>query len=255
MHNLLDPAILFFLFGIFAGLIRSNLSITEPLTKLKDNRIFQLVVVSIIILNAILIGATTYELEPIFLDLIRVLDYSITIFFVIELSIRYFGEPNKKEFFKNGWNVFDTIIVGISLIPIPNNSSFLVLRLLRIFRVLRLISVIPELKKIIEAILASINRVFFVSLLLFIILYIYATIGSILFHADDTSRWEDLGISLITLFQVLTMSSWETVMLPMQKIYWWAWIYFFSFIVICGITMLNLVIAILVDVVINQKKL
>ena len=228
---------------------------TSYLTKLKDNRIFQLVVVSIIILNAILIGATTYELEPIFLDLIRILDYSITIFFVIELSIRYFGEPNKKEFFKNGWNVFDTIIVGISLIPIPNNSSFLVLRLLRIFRVLRLISVIPELKKIIEAILASINRVFFVSLLLFIILYIYATMGSILFHADDPSRWEDLGISLITLFQVLTMSSWETVMLPMQKIYWWAWIYFFSFIVICGITMLNLVIAILVDVVINQKKL
>ena len=228
---------------------------TSYLTKLKDNRIFQLVVVSIIILNAILIGATTYELEPIFLDLIRVLDYSITIFFVIELSIRYFGEPNKKEFFKSGWNVFDTIIVGISLIPIPNNSSFLVLRLLRIFRVLRLISVIPELKKIIEAILASINRVFFVSLLLFIILYIYATMGSILFHADDPSRWEDLGISLITLFQVLTMSSWETVMLPMQKIYWWAWIYFFSFIVICGITMLNLVIAILVDVVINQKKL
>jgi voltage-gated sodium channel len=228
---------------------------TSYLTKLKDNRIFQLVVVSIIILNAILIGATTYELEPIFLDLIRVLDYSITIFFVIELSIRYFGAPNKKEFFKNGWNVFDTIIVGISLIPIPNNSSFLVLRLLRIFRVLRLISVIPELKKIIEAILASINRVFFVSLLLFIILYIYATMGSILFHADDPSRWEDLGISLITLFQVLTMSSWETVMLPMQKIYWWAWIYFFSFIVICGITMLNLVIAILVDVVINQKKL
>lgn len=228
---------------------------TSYFTKLKDNRIFQLAVVSIIILNAILIGATTYELEPIFLELIRILDYAITIFFVTELCIRYFGELNKKNFFKSGWNVFDTIIVGISLIPIPNNSSFLVLRLLRIFRVLRLISVIPELKKIIEAILASINRVFFVSLLLFIILYIYATMGSILFHADDPGRWEDLGISLITLFQVLTMSSWETVMLPMQKIYWWAWIYFFSFIVICGITMLNLVIAILVDVVINQKKL
>ena len=120
---------------------------------------------------------------------------------------------------------------------------------------MRLISVIPELKKIIEAILESIRRVFFVSLLLFIILYIYATMGSILFADDDPSRWGDLGISLITLFQVLTLSSWETVMLPMQAIYWWAWVYFFSFIVVCGITILNLVIAILVDVVINQKKL
>ena len=228
---------------------------TRYFSTLKDNRIFQFTVVAIIILNAILIGATTYDLDPLFLDTIHLLDYAITIFFVIEILIRFIGEKNKADFFKSGWNIFDTIIVAISLIPIPNNSSYLVLRLLRIFRVLRLISVVPELKKIFEAILESIRRVFFVSLLLFIILYIYATMGSILFADDDPSRWGDLGISLITLFQVLTLSSWETVMLPMQAIYWWAWVYFFSFIVVCGITILNLVIAILVDVVINQKKL
>ena len=228
---------------------------TRYFSTLKDNRIFQFTVVAIIILNAILIGATTYDLDPLFLDTIHLLDYAITIFFVIEILIRFIGEKNKAYFFKSGWNIFDTIIVAISLIPIPNNSSYLVLRLLRIFRVLRLISVIPELKKIIEAILESIRRVLFVSLLLFIILYIYATMGSILFAENDPARWGDLGISLITLFQVLTLSSWETVMLPMQAIYWWAWVYFFSFIVVCGITILNLVIAILVDVVINQKKL
>ena len=123
------------------------------------------------------------------------------------------------------------------------------------FRILRIISVIPELKLIIEALLGSIKRVFYVGLLLFIILYIYATIGSILFNIDIPQRWGDVGVSMITLFQVLTLSSWEQVMLPLQEIYWWAWIYFFSFIIICGITMLNLLIAILVDVVINQKKL
>ena len=120
-------------------------------SKLKDNRIFQFSVVVIIVLNAILIGATTYKLDPLFLNIIHLLDYTITLFFVIEILIRFIGEKEKKNFFKDGWNVFDTVIVAISLIPIPNNSSFLVLRLLRIFRVLRLISVIPELKKIIEA--------------------------------------------------------------------------------------------------------
>ena len=222
-------------------------------SNIKDNRLFQFSVVTIIILNAILIGATTYKLDPLFLETIHFLDYVITIFFVIEILIRFIGEPIKSNFFKSGWNIFDTIIVTISLIPIPNNSSFLVLRLLRVFRVLRLISVIPELKQIIEAILQSIKRVFFVSLLLFIILYIYATMGAILFSEDEPSRWGDLGISLITLFQVLTLSSWETVMLPLQEIYWWTWIYFFSFIIICTITILNLVIAILVDVVIQKK--
>jgi voltage-gated sodium channel len=84
---------------------------------------------------------------------INYLDYSITVFFVIEILIRFIGEPKKLNFFKSGWNIFDTLIVLISLIPIPNNSSFLLLRLLRVFRVLRIISVVPELKKIIEALL------------------------------------------------------------------------------------------------------
>ena len=222
---------------------------------LKESRLFQNLVISIIIFNAFTIGFNTYDLSEFSKNIINILDYSITIFFVIEIFIRFIGEPKKINFFKSGWNLFDAVIVLISLIPIPNNSSFLLLRLLRVFRVLRIISVIPELKLIIEALLGSIKRVFYVGLLLFIILYIYATIGSILFSNDIPQRWSDVGVSMITLFQVLTLSSWEQVMLPLQKIYWWAWIYFFSFIIICGITMLNLLIAILVDVVINQKKL
>ena len=225
------------------------------LFKLKEGRIFQFVVILIIILNAITIGVTTYDVSEFTKQVINYLDYSITVFFVIEIIIRFVGEPKKLDFFKSGWNIFDTLIVLISLIPIPNNSSFLLLRLLRGFRVLRLISVVPELKKIIEALLTSVKRVFYVGVLLFIILYIYATIGSILFSIDIPERWSDVGIAMITLFQVLTLSSWEQVLLPLQEIYWWAWIYFFSFIIICGITMLNLLIAILVDVVINQKKL
>ena len=225
------------------------------LFKLKEGRIFQFIVISIIILNAITIGVTTYDLSEFTKKAINYLDYLITVFFVIEIIIRFVGEPKKLDFFKSGWNIFDTLIVLISLIPIPNNSSFLLLRLLRVFRVLRLISVVPELKKIIEALLTSVKRVFYVGVLLFIILYIYATIGSILFSIDIPERWSDVGIAMITLFQVLTLSSWEQVLLPLQEIYWWAWIYFFSFIIICGITMLNLLIAILVDVVINQKKL
>ena len=225
------------------------------LFKVKEGRVFQFVVILIIILNAITIGVTTYDVSEFTKQAINYLDYLITVFFIIEIIIRFVGEPKKLDFFKSGWNIFDTLIVLISLIPIPNNSSFLLLRLLRVFRVLRLISVVPELKKIIEALLTSVKRVFYVGVLLFIILYIYATIGSILFSIDVPERWSDVGIAMITLFQVLTLSSWEQVLLPLQEIYWWAWIYFFSFIIICGITMLNLLIAILVDVVINQKKL
>jgi hypothetical protein len=173
MHNLLDPAILFFLFGIFAGLIRSNLSIPEPLTKF------------------------------------------LSLYLLMGLGLKG----------------------GFALSKSGFNHEIVITLLLAIFLAV-LIPVIGYnlLKKIIEAILDSIRRVFFVSLLLFIILYIYATMGSILFGHVQPERWGDLGISMITLFQVLTLSSWETVHLPIQQVYWWAWIYFFSFVVICCIT-------------------
>ena len=93
------------------------------LYNLKESRIFQFVVISIIILNAITIGVNTYELSDLARQAINYLDYSITIFFVIEIIIRFVGEPKKLNFFKSGWNVFDTLIVLISLIPIPNKSS------------------------------------------------------------------------------------------------------------------------------------
>ena len=63
--------------------------------------------------------------------------YAITVFFVIEILIRFFSETNKKDFFKNGWNIFDFSIIGIALIP--SSGSLSVLRALRIFRAMRLL--------------------------------------------------------------------------------------------------------------------
>jgi len=222
--------------------------------KVKEHKIFQAIVIIAIILSAFLVGASTFKINNTLISVFWFVDILITLFFIIEIFIRFIAEPNKKRFLKNGWNLFDTLIVLISIIPIGPNSSILVFRLLRIFRVLRLISAVPELKELIEALLLSIKRVFYVSLLLFIILYIYASFGSILFSKDDPERWRDMGVSMITLVQVLTLSSWEQVMLPLQKIYWWSWVYFFSFIAIGSITVLNLIIAVLVDVVTNQKR-
>ena len=222
--------------------------------KIKEHKLFQNIVIFVIILSAFLVGASTFEISDSLISIFKIMDLLITLFFIFEIVIRYIAEPSKKDFFKNGWNIFDTIIVLVSVIPVGPDSSILLLRLMRIFRVLRLISAVPELKELIEALLQSIKRVFYVSLLLFIILYIYASFGSILFSEDDPERWKDLGISMITLVQVLTLSSWEQVMLPIQKIYWWSWIYFYSFVAIGSITILNLIIAVLVDVITSQKK-
>lgn len=220
----------------------------------RESKIFQIIVVALIIASALLIGIDTFELEYRYKIIIWSLNQGITYFFLTEIIIRFIGEPRKKTFFKDGWNIFDTIVVGVSLIPIGPGSSILIARLLRIFRVLRIISVMPELKVLIECLLKSLPRILYTSLLLFIIMYIYAAAGSLLFEFTDNERWSDIATALFTLTQVLTLSSWEQVFLPLQAVHWWAWIYLYSFIAIGSITILNLIIAVLVDVVMELKS-
>ena len=215
---------------------------------LKESRLFQSFVIGIILLSSLLIGVSTFEIEDRYLAILVWFDYAITSFFVFELIIRFLGDKEKYLFFKDPWNAFDSIIVVGSLIP-SGGSSILLLRLFRIFRVLRLVSALPELKRLIESLMLSMAKVSYVCILLFIVLYIYASFGSILFEEVDPDRWNDIGLALMTLVQVLTLSSWEQVFLPLQAEFWWAWIFFFSFIAIGAITILNLIIAVLVDVV------
>ena len=164
--------------------------------------------------------------------------YAITLFFVVELLVRFIGEPRKRGFLKNGWNVFDSAIVLISIPPINRSESAFLLRLLRIFRVLRLICVLPELRFIIDSMLKAIPRIFYVCLLLCIIVYIYSPFGSMVFADTDPARWSGVGTALLPLVQVMTLSSWETVMLPIQQVFPFTWICFMSFIFIARVAVL-----------------
>ena len=85
--------------------------------KIKNNRFFQAFVISAIILSAFIVGVSTYNIPPQAIAFIYILDTLITIFFVIEICIRFFAEDKKLHFFKNGWNIFDSLIVIISIIP------------------------------------------------------------------------------------------------------------------------------------------
>ena len=130
----------------------------------------------------------------------------------------------------------------------------MVLRLLRLARLLRVISFMPELRFVIEALIESIKKSVYVLILIFILLYIYAVAGVILFETVRGGRFEDLGEALIALVQIMTLSSWETIMLPIVEIYPYAWMYFISFVILSSIIVLNLFVAILVDVVSERRK-
>ncbi|MCE8020558.1 ion transporter [Halomonas sp. MCCC 1A11036] len=222
--------------------------------RLRANKIFELTVIAIIVLSALLIGAKTYEEEvsP-FQEWLLLLDVGVTVFFLVEILIRMAAEKRLLDFFKKGWNVFDFLIVTASLIPMEDSEMVLLARLLRIFRVLRLVSMIPELRMLIAALFKSIPRMGYVALLMFIIFYIYAAIGSFLFSDVDERLWGNISLAMLTLFQVATFESWATAVLyPTMEHYPYAWIFFLTFIFLNAFIFLNMMIGIVLDVM--QKE-
>ena len=222
--------------------------------KIRDNKAFELFVISVIIFSSLMIGIRTYELPGLVETILIALDYAVTLFFVLEITIRMAAEDRFRDFFKKGWNIFDFVIVVVSLIPLDDSEYALIARMLRLFRVMRLISFIPELRVLVSALISALPRMGYVALLMFIIFYIYAVIGNMMFAQLNPVLWGDLGISLLTLFRVATFEDWTDVMYEAMTLYSLSWIYFITFIFFSAFVFLNMMIGIVVEVLDEEHK-
>ncbi len=131
---------------------------------IRENKAFEIFVIVVIVLSALVIGARTYDIDPRLRGLFKLLDIGITLFFLTEIIIRMIAARTLKAFFSRGWNVFDFLIVTASLVPLEGSETAYLGRLLRIFRVLRLVSIIPELRILMNAFVRAIPRMGYVSL-------------------------------------------------------------------------------------------
>tara|TARA_Y100001935_G_C17296074_1_gene506155 strand:+ start:953 stop:1804 length:852 start_codon:yes stop_codon:yes gene_type:complete len=219
----------------------------EKFLAIRSNKLFEIFVVFVILLSALVIGVKTYDISHMAFEAIAILDFLITLFFLLEIIIRMIAEGSLRRFFKKGWNVFDFTIVVLSLLPIQDSEMALLGRLLRVFRVLRLISIIPELRVLVEAFLAAIPRMGYIALLMFIVFYIYGAMGSMFFSDINQDLWGNISISMLTLFRVATFEDWTDVMYETMEIYPLSWIFYISFIFIIAFVFLNMMIGVVLD--------
>jgi len=227
-------------------------TLRDRFVAIRSNKIFEMTVIAIIIFSALVIGASTYDISPTWLGVIKFLDLAITIFFLIEIIIRIIAEEKILHFFRSAWNIFDFLIVTLSLIPIDESEMVLLARLLRIFRVLRLVSIIPELRLLMNSLAKAIPRIGYVTLLMFIIFYIYGAIGSFFYEKINPVLWGDISIAMLTLFRVSTFEDWTDVMYETMEVYPFSWIYYLTFIFFTAFVFLNMMIGVVLDVM--QKE-
>jgi len=235
--------------------MKSNLSrIRQIFYKIRNNRYFELFVVTIIVLSALNIGLSTYNIDPSLLKSLIVFDYLITIFFLVEITIRIYSYEKSILFFQKKWNVFDFVIVTLSLIPLELMEAVIVGRLLRVFRLLRVVSFIPQFRILIESLAQAVPRVGYVLLFIFIETYIFAAIGSILFSGVDPYHWDNIGVSLLTLFKVATIDGWIEIMNGTLTVYPNSWLYYLIYIVINSFIFLNMIVGVIIDVMIRRNS-
>ncbi|MDF1586423.1 ion transporter [Marinimicrococcus flavescens] len=215
------------------------------LRRLVEARPFERAVVAVIVLNALVLGLETSEAAMAAAGpLLIALDQAALLFFVAELAIRIIAAGPR--FFLGGWNLFDTAIVGVSLVPAGQGLQ--VLRSLRILRALRLVSLVPEMRRVVQALLAAIPGMGSVMVLLALVFYVAAVMATQLFGAAFPDWFGTLWRSLYTLFQVMTLESWSMgIVRPVMDAYPFAWLYFLPFILLTTFAVLNLVVAIIVN--------
>ncbi|MFC4738040.1 ion transporter [Bacillus daqingensis] len=222
--------------------------IRTKLEYIVENNWFTNAVILIILFNAVVVGIETYPgvyeaNQSTFFFIDRVLLW----IFTVEIAMRMAASTSFKGFFSNSWNWFDFLIVAASHILV--GAYFVtVLRILRVLRVFRAISVIPSLRRLVDALLMTIPSLGNIMLLMSIVFYIFAVIGTMLFQQTAPAYFGNLQLSLLTLFQVVTLESWASaVMRPIMDELWWSWIYFVSFVLVGTFVVFNLFIGVIVN--------
>ncbi len=216
--------------------------------RVSDSRSFHAVVVGVILANAVLVGIeTSRSLMAAHRALFAVANSVVLALFIAELVLRVAAQSFRLgAFLRDGWNLFDFLVVALSLLP-GVGAFATVARIARVLRAARLVSVSPKLRLIVGTMTRSIPSLAHVSLLLGLLLYLYAVVGVNLFGAHDPEHWGTLKPALLTLFQILTLEGWVEVQAAVIEGAPWAWVYFASFVIIAVFVVVNLFIAVVLN--------
>jgi voltage-gated sodium channel len=210
---------------------------------------FQRAIILTILIAGVLAGVETVPaMVAAYGTLLDALDAAVLGIFIIEMILKLTAHsPRPWDYFRDGWNVFDFIVVALCLLPMDSQFA-VVLRLGRTLRLLRLVSTLPKLQLLVGALIKSFSSMGYVGLLQGLMFYIYAITGVHLFGGHDKEHFGSLSKAFLTLFQTITLDDWKFLFASATgSSPAFAAVYFVSFILLGTMIMLNLFIGIIMN--------
>lgn len=217
--------------------------------RIVDARWFNPFIVGVIALNAVVIGLETYPaVNDRYGEALTNANHVFLGIFIVEILLRFGAyATHPGDFFKSGWHIFDIVVIGAVFIPGVSSNAQL-LRLVRLLRVVRIVSVLPDLRVIISGLGRSVLPIASLFLLIIFVLYVFGILGWMLFGGVLPDEWGDIGVAMITLFQVLTLEGWNSIAsTAVDATSPWAWAYFIVFVLLAVFIFFNMLIGIMVN--------
>jgi len=214
-----------------------------------ESGVFEKSITALIIANAITLGIeTSPSVTARWGQLLYAFDRIVLAVFVVELLLRFF--VYRGRYFRDPWRVFDFIVVGIALAPV--SSAFAVLRALRVLRLLRVVSLVPSMRRVVGALLNALPGMASIFGLMGLVLYVSAVLATNLFGEISPPFFGNLGTSLFTLFQIMTVEGWPDIARGVMAEAPGSWIFFVVYLLIATFMVLNLFIAVVVNAMQSQ---
>jgi voltage-gated sodium channel len=218
--------------------------------------VFTTVIVTTIMVNAVVLGLSTYDgIDDRYGRALFLANAVCLGIFVVELAIRVAAYwPRPLQFFRDGWNVFDFVVIGAAFVPgIRENSTLL--RLVRLLRIVRLVRLLPDLRVLLLGVWRSVPPLASIGAVTVMLLFVYGMAGWIFFGEELPEHWGNIGRAMLTLFVMLTLENFPVYMDEAMEVEPWAWVYFVSFILVAAFIVLNVLIGIVLNSMEEAREL
>ena len=217
------------------------------LARLVDSSRFNLAIAAVIVANAVVLGLETYpEVMASYGGVLVLLNEVFFLVFVIELVLRIASYGRRpQDFLRNGWNVFDLVVIGAVLIPGVREQAQL-LRLLRLARIVRLVRFLPDARMLVLTVIKSLPSVASMVVLTVLLLFVYGMVGWSLFGAALPETWGTIGRSMLTLFVLLTLENFPTYLAEAEPVSIFAIPFLVSYVLLAAFLVFNLLIGVVI---------
>ncbi|XP_041474173.1 voltage-dependent T-type calcium channel subunit alpha-1I-like isoform X5 [Lytechinus variegatus] len=234
--------------------------LTEKVQEIVESKYFMRGILVCILINTLSMGiefhGQPYELT----EAIEISNLIFTSLFALEMILKIIAY-GPVGYVSNGFNVFDGLIVIVSVVEVLQDGSggLSVLRTFRLLRILKLVRFMPALRRQLLVMLRTMDNVatFFSLLALFI--FIFSILGMHIFGCKfcdyidgeqicDRKNFDSLLWAIVTVFQILTQEDWNVVLYNgMSRTSPWAALYFIALMTFGNYVLFNLLVAILVE--------